>query len=223
MAEQPVKTLSEPNIICKVPGATDRVIILGAHFDHVNVGAGVVDNWSGASLLPSLLQTALKEPRHHTFIFIGFSGEERGEIGSAFYVGSLSEEQRSKISAMVNPDTLGLGPTEVWASRGDPKLVNALGVVAHQLASPLSIANVEQVGSTDSEQFRIKNVPAVTIHTLTSKTLSVLHTMRDQESEISWKDYYENYRLTAAYLVFLDSVLNAESQQQPAAGASVTQ
>jgi hypothetical protein len=31
---------------------------------------------------------------------------------------------------MVNMDTLGLGPTEVWASRSDPSLVSVLNGLA---------------------------------------------------------------------------------------------
>lgn len=223
LSEQAVKGLKEGNVICTVPGSADEVIVVGAHFDHIDRGAGVVDNWSGASLLPSLLQTVLKVPRRHTFIFIGFAGEEQEMVGSRFYVRHLTQDQLGKIQAMVNLDTLGLGPTEVWASHADKRLLNGLAVVAHEVNSPISAMNVEAVGSTDSEEFREKKVPAITLHTLTSKTLRILHSPRDQETEIRWKDYYENYRLSAAYLVFLDSVLNAEPQKQAATAAGATQ
>lgn len=53
LSEQPVKGSKLPNVICVQPGSSDKVIIAGAHFDHVSAGDGVVDNWSGASLLPS--------------------------------------------------------------------------------------------------------------------------------------------------------------------------
>ncbi len=60
-------------MICVLPGNSEKVIIVGAHFDHVSDGSGVVDNWSGASLLPSLYQALKDHPRKHTFIFIGFT------------------------------------------------------------------------------------------------------------------------------------------------------
>jgi Zn-dependent M28 family amino/carboxypeptidase len=69
-----------------LPGSSDQVIIVGAHFDRVPEGDGVVDNWSGASLLPSLYEAVKNEPRKHTYIFIGFTDEEQGEVGSRFYV-----------------------------------------------------------------------------------------------------------------------------------------
>ncbi len=68
-----------------LPGRSDRVIIVGAHFDRVADGDGVVDNWSGASLLPSLYEAVKLEPRRHTYIFVGFTDGEEGEVGSHFY------------------------------------------------------------------------------------------------------------------------------------------
>src|ERR1700756_5518717 len=57
LSEQPVPSRKQPNVIFFLPGETAQTIIVGAHFDHVSDGYGVVDNWSGASLLPSLFQS----------------------------------------------------------------------------------------------------------------------------------------------------------------------
>src|SRR2546423_550154 len=46
LSEQPVKGSKQPNVICLLPGSSDKVIIVGAHFDRVPKGDGVVDNWS---------------------------------------------------------------------------------------------------------------------------------------------------------------------------------
>jgi hypothetical protein len=94
LSEQPVKDSKQPNVICMLPGSSDRVIIVGAHFDHVSAGDGVVDNWSGASLLPSLYEAIKTEPRMHTYIFIGFTDEEKGEVGSRFYVRQMNKSPR---------------------------------------------------------------------------------------------------------------------------------
>jgi Peptidase family M28 len=53
LSEQSVKGSKLPNIVCLLPGTSDKVILVGAHYDRVSDGDGVVDNWSGASLLPS--------------------------------------------------------------------------------------------------------------------------------------------------------------------------
>jgi hypothetical protein len=64
LSEQPVKGSKLPNLICLLPGSSGRVIIVGGHFDRVSEGDGVVDNWSGAPLLPSLYEAVKIEARN---------------------------------------------------------------------------------------------------------------------------------------------------------------
>jgi putative aminopeptidase FrvX len=208
ISEQPVKGSKLPNVICILPGSSDKVIIVGAHFDHVTAGDGVVDNWSGASLLPSLYEAVKIEPRKHTYIFIGFTDEEQGEIGSRFYVRQMTREQVAATDAMVNMDTLGLAPTEVWASHSDKLLTNALAYIAMQLNLPVTGVDVDQIGSTDAEQFAERKIPRITIHSLTQETWNahILHTSKDKRSVMRLDDYFQTYRLLAAYLAFLDLV-----------------
>jgi Zn-dependent M28 family amino/carboxypeptidase len=208
LSEEPVKGSKLPNIICLLPGSSDKVIIVGAHFDRVSEGDGVVDNWSGASMLPSLYEAVKIEPRRHTYIFIGFTDEEQGEVGSRFYVHQMTKEQVAATEAMVNMDTLGLGPTEVWASHSDKRLTSALAYIAKQLNVPVTGVNVEQVGSTDAEQFAERKIPRITIHSLTQESWNahILHTSKDKISAMRLDDYYQTYRLLAAYVAFLDQV-----------------
>jgi len=208
LSEQEVKGARQPNVICVLPGSSDKVIIVGAHFDHVAAGDGVVDNWSGASLLPSLYEAVKIEPRTHTYIFIGFTDEEKGEVGSHFYAGHMSKEQVAATDAMVNMDTLGLAPTEIWASHSDQKLSGALVYIAKQLNLPVKPVNVEHIGSTDSVQFAARNIPSITIHSLTQENWNarILHTSKDRISAMRLDDYYQTYTLVAAYLAFLDRV-----------------
>ena len=218
LSEQSVKSKQPPNLICTLPGATDEVILVGAHFDHIDAGEGVVDNWSSASLLPSLLYSVSQEPRKHTFIFVGFMGEEQHLVGSSYYAEHLSQEQRQRIKAMVNMDTLGLGPTEVWVTHADDMLVRYLNGVAKALQLPLSGVNVDKVGTTDSESFARYQIPRITIHTLTQDTLTILHSPRDRLDKIRMGDYYDSYRMIAAYLVALDKFLGEKPAAPPAPG-----
>jgi hypothetical protein len=43
LSEQSVKDLRQPNVICLLPGTSDRRIIVGAHFDRVPAGDGVAE------------------------------------------------------------------------------------------------------------------------------------------------------------------------------------
>jgi putative aminopeptidase FrvX len=206
LSEQAVKGSKLPNLICVLPGDSERVIIVGAHYDHVSAGDGVVDNWSGASLLPSLYQAVKADSRTHRYLFIGFTDEERGEVGSQFYVRQMTKEQVARTDAMVNMDALGLAPSEIWASHSDKRLSSALASLASQLKVPVTGVNVEQVGSTDSVQFSARKIPSITIHSLTQETWDarILHTSKDKFSVIRLDDYYQTYRLLAAYITFLD-------------------
>lgn len=78
ITEERVRRHDPPNIICTLPGSSKSVIIVSAHTDHADVGVGVVDDWSGAALLPALFESLAAAPRRHTFIFIGFTDEEKG-------------------------------------------------------------------------------------------------------------------------------------------------
>jgi hypothetical protein len=109
---------------------------------------------------------------------------------------------------MVNMDTLGLAQTEVWASRSDKGLTGALVYLANQLKIPVTGANVDQIGSTDSVQFSDRKIPSITIHSLTQENWNarIIHTSQDKFSAVRLDDYYETYRLLAAYLVLLDEL-----------------
>ncbi len=216
LVEAPVSHEKSPNVLCTIPGATDQVILVGAHFDYVNAGRGVVDNWSGASMLPSVLSVVLERPRQHTFIFIGFTGEEDGLVGSRDYIKHLSKEQRNKISAVINMDTLGLAPTEIDGSGSVKELMSYLGRVAHGMNLPVSVVNAGQVGESDSKSFLDARIPAITIHSLQQKTLQILHSPQDNIEQISRKDYLDTYHLMCGYLVFLDGYLDRPLTQTPA-------
>jgi Zn-dependent M28 family amino/carboxypeptidase len=144
--------------------------------------------------------------RRHTFRFVAFSGEEKGMVGSNAYAKQIRKTHEPVI-AMVNMDTLGLGETEVWASHADPTLVRLLQQTAVAERLPLSVMNIDPIGSTDSESFRDKHIPAITIHSLTAATLPILHSSRDRIEEVHRDRYYRTYLLILEYLAVLDQKL----------------
>ena len=198
------------NVICTLPGSSPEKIVVGAHFDHAERGLGAVDNWSGASLLPSLYQALAAAPRQHTFVFVGFWGEERGLLGSQQYVRKLGKEDLVSIDAMVNMDTFAAGPTEFWVGHSDPMLENAAIAVASAMKLPIEGLRLENV-STDSETFRGKKIPSIEFCALTQSTRHLLHSPEDQVSQINQDDYYNAYHLLAAYLAYIDQVVSSRA------------
>jgi len=170
LTEETVRRKDPPNIICTLHGTTSSLIIVGAHFDHVHEGSGAIDDWSGASLLPSLYQALKDAPRKHTFVFIGFTDEEEGLLGSTFYVKHLPKDRLAAIRGMVNLECLGVGPTVVWAHVADKRLLGAFVDITRSMHLKLKAVNVEQVGDDDTQAFRDKRLPVITIHSLTQET-----------------------------------------------------
>jgi len=208
LSEQALDHKLPSNVICVLPGETQQVIVVGAHTDHVDsVGDGVVDNWTGAVLLPALLYSLSAQPRHHTLVFVGFSGEEEGLVGSQYYVDHFTNAQRAHIEGMVNFDSLGLGPTEVWASHADKVLLDALASVAAASKLPVGTMNVDNLGTADSESFARYQIRRITLHSVTQKTWPILHSPSDKIAAVKMNDYYDSYKLIAEYLAYLDDAL----------------
>jgi hypothetical protein len=113
----------------------------------------------------------------------------------------------------MNMDTMGLGQTNAWVSHADPNLAKLAFALASAMKLPPSGVNVENVGSTDSESFREKKVPSIAFSSITQATLPILHTIKDQLSQIKEDDYYESYKFLSAYLVYLDSAVPGPGSQ----------
>jgi len=207
LSEQEGPRSKEPNIICARDGAELGVIVVGAHYDADGHGTGAVDDWSGASLLPSLHQSIETKARRHRFVFVGFSGEEAGLLGSGTYVKWLSKADRMMVRAMVNLECLGLTPPKVWAHRANTALLESYQRVASALQIPPDAVNVENVGDDDSHAFLNAKIPVIKIHSVTQETWSILHSSRDQVQAINPDYYYTAYRLVATHLSYMDSSL----------------
>lgn len=207
LTEEPVDAGQPPNLICKLSGRESGLIIVGGHLDKVRRGNGIVDDWSGASMLPSLYQTLSASPRKHTFLFIGFTEEEKGLVGSKYFVRHASKDFLRGVRAMVNLECLGLNPPEVWEDHAAPVLLKDLNSVAGAMGTRVPGVDLERIGRDDAMSFRKRKVPTITIHSLSQDTVRVLHSRRDNLTAEHMNDYYESYRLAAAYLDFLDNNL----------------
>lgn len=216
---QPVKGSSEPNIIVTLPGLKDSIIIVGAHFDYSprgspiynpgistlpTKGSGVIDNWSGAILLPILCKSLCTRPREHTFIFIGFAGEEKGLKGSKIFAARMSSESVAKTQAMINLDCLGLSTTAVWVEHSDPTLWEYMKRTSVVTDLPLRGVNVRGIVGSDADAFRKLKIPTIDIHSMTQETVFTPHSFLDSFLSMHWPQYFDSYILIATYLAYLD-------------------
>lgn len=88
------KSFRSSNIIGQVRGTEqpDSFIVITAHYDHLGkmgdnaVFPGASDNASGTAMLLWLASYFAAHPQRYSILFIAFSGEEAGLLGSKFYV-----------------------------------------------------------------------------------------------------------------------------------------
>ena len=126
-------TLSETrttyNVIADAPvGDPDHTVVVGAHLDSVAAGPGINDDGSGTSQDLEIARSsrkAVKNPRNHVrFLLVG--AEEEGLLGSAHYVVELTQDEQTKIIAMLDfdmvasPNYAGRSMTATAPSPGDP-------------------------------------------------------------------------------------------------------
>ena len=81
------------NLIGYIPGTVnDTFIAFTAHYDHLGMMGdttffpGASDNASGTATMLYLISYFATHPQHYSMLFIAFSGEEAGLMGSSYYV-----------------------------------------------------------------------------------------------------------------------------------------
>ncbi|WP_239461689.1 M28 family peptidase [Occallatibacter savannae] len=114
---QEIAKYEAPNIVGLLPGSDRKLnreyVVLTAHLDHLGVGKpengddiynGAMDNAVGiASLIETAKALGAGERPKRSILFIAFTGEEEGELGSQFYA-RYPTVQRSRIVAELNMD-----------------------------------------------------------------------------------------------------------------------
>ena len=103
------------------PQRRGEVIVIGAHYDHLGMGGfgalddpdstgkvhnGADDNASGTTALLEVARQLVHRRLDRTVVFIAFSGEELGDLGSEYYVKHPTVPVDS-IYAMLNMDMVG--------------------------------------------------------------------------------------------------------------------
>lgn len=169
------------NIIGKIEGKNpNEVVIIGAHYDHLGIQNGEIyngadDNASGVSavlqIANAFINSGVKPER--TVIFALWDGEEKGLLGSDYYVrshsnissvkGYLNFDMIGRNSDEANPQTLTLFYTaansafEQW-SRED--------IIEYSLEiKPQYNAWDRPVGGSDNSSFAEKDIPIIWYHT----------------------------------------------------------
>jgi hypothetical protein len=174
-------TLLVHNVIGVIPGKdTTHTVILGAHYDHLGKRGNTIyfgsdDNASGVS---GLLALAEMWTESHTIppcniTFASWTAEEKGLIGSEYYVSTLSNPEKVKI--YINMDMISRSVKEDTAGRqlsiGTRTSDEYIREIARKnnslLLKPfvLDLWDVTGHSGSDYASFTAKNIPIMTYNT----------------------------------------------------------
>lgn len=144
-----VEPVTTRNVIGVLPGRTDERVVVGAHYDHVGVSRvagggepqihnGADDNASGTAGIIELARVLAAGPTpRRGLIFIAFSAEESGLLGSKHWVANPTAPLE-RVRAMTNFDMIGRlsqDKLEIW---GVPTAVEFADMV-RRAAEPLKL------------------------------------------------------------------------------------
>ena len=146
------------NVVASRPGSGDSIVIIGGHYDAVPGTPGAGDNASGTATFLVIAEGLADAGLPFELRVIGFGSEELGLLGSAAYIASLDEEEKSRIVAMFNYDALGAGELEIG---GHFRLADRALEVASEIGTP-AVRGIEIPGaSSDHASFRDAGIPSM--------------------------------------------------------------
>jgi Peptidase family M28/PDZ domain len=166
------------NVVGYLDNGAPNTIVIGAHYDHLGLGHdhnsldpnpdgkihnGADDNASGTAGVIEMARfftdNGIKE--QHNFLFICFSGEELGLVGSKKYCERPTIDLNS-VSFMLNMDMIGrLNPEKRLVIGGvgtSPNFVPTLNNLKHDLSIKQDSAGQ---GPSDHTSFYLKNLPVL--------------------------------------------------------------
>ena len=169
------------NVIGFLDNGKDSTVIFGAHYDHLGYGGdgslyrgkdseihnGADDNASGTSIIIELARYYKSQEKSTTnFLFIGFSGEEKGLLGSNHYAKNPTIEL-SSTRFMINLDMVGrldstnnliitgVGTSPLWDEIVDGPIAEGLTIEEKP----------DGVGPSDHTSFYLKDIPVLHLFT----------------------------------------------------------
>ncbi len=164
------------NILAKVTGSDpelrEKVVIVGAHYDHVGkdnrgrVFAGADDNASGTAGVLELARafTKMQSRPKRSILFVLFTAEEKGLLGSRFYVQN-PVVALEKTVAMINLDMIGRNDVDQLSLIGRYQYPKLYQVVEKMNKAGVNMEinfSIEQyIRQSDHFPFMRENIPSL--------------------------------------------------------------
>lgn len=188
------------NVLGMIEGKNkDEVIVLGAHYDHIGMNAGYInngadDNGSGTVGVVTLARAiqALDEQPEKTIVFALWTGEEKGLLGSRYFADNPTVPLEN-IKANVNYDMISR-----YVSDDQPNKVTMTYTASKEIFKDITVKNLELYGiELDPDYQASDNPPGGSDHrSFVAKGIPIMrfkpghreeyHTPGDEVSTIDW-------------------------------------
>jgi hypothetical protein len=172
MAED--STITGTNVVAYINNNAENTVIIGAHYDHLGYGGegslhkgeraihnGADDNASGVAVMLNLAGKLKQTNTSNNYLFIAFSGEEMGLLGSNYYVKNPTIDTKS-VSYMINMDMVGRlkqdSTLAVYGTGTSPIFKQVLN--AHNEKFKL-IEKESGIGPSDHTSFYLADIPVL--------------------------------------------------------------
>jgi Zn-dependent M28 family amino/carboxypeptidase len=181
-----VLSVPTQNVVALLPGRDSSLrgqfVIVGAHFDHLGrstegaldpdrkntIRRGADDNASGTAAVLELARLLAASPPRRSIIFVAFSGEEMGLLGSEYFASNSPIPLDSSV-AMINFDMVGrlredkLIVYGVATATELPALLDSANMATQRgWRSPLRITALgDGYGPSDHSSFYARNIPVL--------------------------------------------------------------
>ena len=169
------------NVIGFLDNGGENTVVIGAHYDHLGYGEesslyfgdevlihnGADDNASGTSLLLDLANKLVIEDLQSNYLFIAFSGEEMGLLGSNYFLKNPTVT-KDNINYMINMDMVGRLNEENKLSVsgiGSAKIFKQIVNSNNNEFNLVEFGSSTSFGSSDHASFYYEDIPVLNFFT----------------------------------------------------------
>jgi hypothetical protein len=199
-------TVTARNVLGYLDNNASQTVVIGAHYDHLGYGGdgslykgekaihnGADDNASGVAVMLNLAGKLKETNKGNNYLFMAFSGEEMGLLGSNYFVKNPTLETES-MNYMLNMDMVGrLKADSTLAVYGVGTSPYFKQVINSSNTSFKIIEKESGVGPSDHTSFYLADIPVM--HFFTGQ-----HEDYHKPSDDSDKLNYEGMEAISTYI-----------------------
>lgn len=213
--EEKDSLITGTNVIAFLDNQAENTIVIGAHYDHLGMGGegslhrdgeaihnGADDNASGVAVMLQLAEELKAETyKGNNYLFIAFSGEEMGLLGSNFFTKNATIDLTT-VNYMVNMDMVGRLNEEKAIAVHGTGTSPIFPQVVFSANTDFDIAEHKSgVGPSDHTSFYLNDIPV--LHLFTGQ-----HEDYHKPTDDADKLNYEGMQLIENYILAIIAELN---------------